>query len=64
MNKLLIIFLIFALASCTPKSEFYQEKMDDAEIVEHEDCQYVLFEIGSRGFMSHKGSCKNIIHKQ
>ena len=67
---------IFFLYSCGSNNEdtttlnykkeqdYYQKMLDNSHVVKDKDgCEYIIYSSNSRAFMSHKGTCKNTIHK-
>ena len=75
MKKLIGILSIIMLLSCCDESKrnisvkevnqaFYDKMVENTYTVIFDGCQYVIFNHGRRGYMSHKGNCNNIIHKR
>ena len=67
MKKLLIVSLIFV--SCEDqKQPTGPTNIEDTSIstteYRYDSCEYVAFAVGRYRWGSHKGNCKNPIHKQ
>jgi len=71
MKKILLLLSIAFLASCSQSEQeqikenqdYLQDVVDIAHVVERDGCEYLVSWGYNRGFMAHKGDCKNMIHK-
>jgi hypothetical protein len=74
MKKILLLLSIVFLASCSQSEQeeqeqikanqdYFQDVIDKAHVVERDGCEYLVSWGYDRGFMAHKGDCKNMIHK-
>lgn len=71
--KYLLLALTVILVSCssTSKKEVVEKNIVNPknselkfEVIEIDGCEYLLRRSGYAGYMSHKGNCKNPIHKK
>ena len=76
---IIIVALLSVLTSCVSADDkqeseeitynraqdYYQEIMDDSHVVKDKDgCEYIMSNSWREGYMSHKGTCSNPVHKQ
>ena len=69
MKKLFIALMLLTLASCQQEIENSKPTsisfghISPLQIVEVDNCQYLLGDWGNESVFTHKGNCTNPIHK-
>jgi len=63
MKNIILIIGVLLLASCHRGGDIIKEDMEEFNTIIVEDCEYIYdATIGLRS-LTHKGNCKNPIHK-
>lgn len=62
---LLFLALVTALCvtGCAPVHEQRQSVLSQASVVERDGCQYLFYSLNGKFAFTHKGDCKNPIHR-
>jgi hypothetical protein len=64
LTILLIVGLVVSCVDQKPQEEVVVEKISNITEFTYQGCEYIEVGVGTRSWGSHKGNCKNPIHKQ
>ena len=64
ITGLLIVGLIVSCVEQKPQEEVVIEEIPNIKECTYQGCEYIQVGLGTRAWGSHKGNCKNPIHKQ
>jgi len=64
LTGLLIVGLVASCADQKPQEEVVVEEISNITEYTYQGCEYIKVGVGTRAWGSHKGNCKNPIHKQ